>query len=249
MFSAFSFGKIIKTILPGAILTTALLLLVEGFWGLRRPSAGFLFGQIPKDWITPVTAALIPLSLILGFFLNTFTWMVLNHRLRARCDAELATTICAPLRKKLTEGLWTESLEFFVKLGRALERVSLPDRPPPLEYYYLPVVTLTHLNYLWESYFCWYEFDINSACALMLSVPAAAFLLWVKLPQCHSLFLVLTLPLLGFSWALYLILRRAAVKNLVGYERNLLLLITGSLVKAAKNARSSAAEDGGEVTA
>lgn len=73
MFSAFSFGKIIKTILPGAILTTALLLLIESLWGLWQPEAGFLLGRIPENWITPVTAALIPLSLILGFYLNTFT--------------------------------------------------------------------------------------------------------------------------------------------------------------------------------
>jgi hypothetical protein len=247
MFSAFSFGKIIKTILPGAILTTALLLLVEGFWALWRPGTGFLLGEIPKDWITPVTAGLIPLSLLLGFFLNTFTWMALNHRMRARCDSELDATVYAALRKKLSEGLWADSAEYFSKLGRGFGQAPFPDRPP-LEYYYLPVVTLTNLNYLWESYFCWYEFDINSACALMLSVPAAGFLLWVKLPQCHFLLLVLILPLLAFSWGLYTILSRAAVKNLVSYEKDLLLLISGSLAKAAKNPQSSAAHDGGEAT-
>jgi hypothetical protein len=248
MFSAFSFGKIIKTILPGAILTTALLLLVEGFWTLWRPGMGFLLGKIPNDWVTPVTAGLIPLSLLLGFFLNTFTWMALNHRMRARSDSELDATVYAELRKKLSEGLWEDSAKYFPKLGGALGQVPLPSRPP-LEYYYLPVVTLTNLNYLWESYFCWYEFDINSACALLLTVPAAGFLLWVKLPQCHSLLLLLILALLAFSWVLYMSLRRAAVKNLVSYEKNLLLLITGSLVKAARNAQSSAADDGGEVTA
>ena len=92
MFSAFSFGKIIKTILPGAILTAALLLVAEGLWGLWRPFEGFLLASIQKDWITPFTAGLIPVSLILGFFLNTFAWMTLNPRLRERSDAEIKTT-------------------------------------------------------------------------------------------------------------------------------------------------------------
>jgi hypothetical protein len=40
MFSAFSFGKIIKTILPGAILTAALLFLAEGLWGFGAQPRG-----------------------------------------------------------------------------------------------------------------------------------------------------------------------------------------------------------------
>lgn len=247
MFSAFSFGKIIKTILPGTILTAALLFLVEDIWALWQPERGFLLASIPKDWITPVTAALIPVSLILGFFLNTFAWMTLNPRIRARSDMEHATTIYATLRQKLTENLWEDSTSYFQGIGRALGQVSIPGRKPPLEYFYLPVVTLTHLNYLWESYFCWYEFDINSACALLLSMPVAGFLLCVKLWYCPLLLLALLLPLVALSILLYIMLTRAAVKNLASYEKNLLLLITGSLLSAARNAPSSAAEDGGEV--
>src|ERR1700682_2488171 len=102
MFSAFSFGKIIKTILPGAIVTAALLLLAEGLWGLWRPAEGFLLGQIPKDWITPFSASLIPVSLILGFFLNTIAWMILNSAVRERSNLEIKPTIYASLREKLT---------------------------------------------------------------------------------------------------------------------------------------------------
>lgn len=247
MFSAFSLGKIIKTILPGAILTAGLLLLLDGLWALWWPGTGFLLGNVPKDWITPVTAALVPLSLILGFFLNTFVWMVLNPRIRARSDAELAATVYAPLRKNLTKGLWAESLACFAKLDRASAKIPLPDRPPPLEYYYLPVVMLAHLNYLWESYFCWYEFDINSACALLLSVPAALFLLCVKLWQSPSLLFALIVLLLALSLTLSTMLTRAAVKNLVSYEKNLILLICGSLTKAAKSSQYSAADSAGEV--
>jgi hypothetical protein len=244
MFSAFSFGKIIKTILPGAILSLALVLFAEGFWVLWQHETGFLLAKVPKEWITPVTASFIPFSLILGFFQNTLVWMVLNHRVRARSDAELRPTVYAPLREKLSQGLWAEAGAYFEKSGRALGKESYPDRPQ-LEYYFMPVVSLTHLNYLWESYFCWYEFDVNSACALVFCALAATFLLCVKLWQSPLLLLWLIPPLLASSWALYVILMRAAVKNLVAYEKNLLLLITGSLANAAKNAPSSAMNDAG----
>jgi hypothetical protein len=184
MFSAFSFGKIIKTILPGAILAAALLLLAEGLWGLWQPAEGFLLAKIPKDWITPFTAVLIPASLILGFFLNTFSWMTLNSRARASCNVEIKSTVYATLRKKLTEGLSADLVAFITKFDTHFEMASFPidwtaGPGPTLEYYYLSVVTLTNLNYLWESYFSWYEFDINSAAALALFVPAAVFLLCV----------------------------------------------------------------------
>jgi hypothetical protein len=239
MFSAFSFGKIIKTILPGAMLAAALLLLAEGLWGLWRPADGFLLANIPKDWITPFTAALIPVSLILGFFLNTFAWMTLNSRIRARSDAEIKPTVYAVLREKLTEGLSADQAAYFAKLGTPFGMVSFA-RPPTLEYYYLPVVTLTNLNYLWESYFCWYEFDINSAAALILSVPAAVFLLWVRLRHSQFLLTGLILLLLALSFALYKMLTRAAVKNLVSYEKNLMLLITGALACSTKNVQPPA---------
>jgi hypothetical protein len=245
MFSAFSFGKIIKTILPGVLLTAALLMLMEGFWALWKPGEGFLLEAVPKEWVTPVTAALIPVSLILGFFLNTFVWMVLNPQMRACSDAALSGTIYTALRQKLSEGLWTGSTGYFAKLGRPLGPASPPDRPP-LEYYYLPSVTLTHLNYLWESYFCWYEFDINSAYALWVLVPAATFLLWAKLRPNFLPFFLVALLLLVVSAALYRMLRAAAVRNLVSYERNLMLLITASLAKSAKDAKSTAMENADE---
>jgi hypothetical protein len=241
MFSAFSFGKIIKTILPGAILTVGLFLLLEAVWGLWQPGKGFLLAHLEKDWIAPMTAGLIPLSLLLGFFLNTFAWMVFNKRMKKRCSATLHSTAYSEMRTCLSEGLWAETAKFFADREQHLQQVPAIDRHSLeyLEYYYLPVVTLEHLNYLWESYFCWYEFDINTICAVGLSVPAAGLLLWVKLRASHLLLVVLLLLLLALSVALCRMLSIAAAKNLETHEKNLLLLITASLAKAATSASSS----------
>ena len=241
MFSAFSFGKIIKTVLPGVILTAALLLLLESLWALSRPHSGFLLASIPKDWITPVTAALIPVSMILGFFLNTFTWKLLNPRMRKRSDALLDQTVYSTVRGKLSERLWSASRQYFDPLAQPLGPLPPLERSP-LEYYYLPWVKLTNLNYLWESYFCWYEFHVNSACALLVLGPAAAFLLYVKLQECSFLPFALALLVLAVCWGLCALLTRSAVKNLASYERNLTLLITGSLVEASEHSQSIAAD-------
>jgi hypothetical protein len=238
MFSAFSFGKIIKTILPGSILTAALLLVLECVWALAHPAEGFLLGKIPEDWVTPVTAALVPVSLTLGFFLNTFTWIVLNPRMRVRCDDRLNPTGYCAMRKGLSESMLAETVAHFAKGGRALDQTNLLPRPA-LEYYYLPLVGLTNLNYLWESYFCWYEFDINSACALVACLPAAGCLYWVRSQNCPwALSLTVLVLLSALAVAAFWGLSRAAVRNLAAYEKNLMLLITGAVVADARKPAS-----------
>jgi hypothetical protein len=133
-----------------------------------------------------VTAGLIPVSLLLGFFLNTFAWMSLNSRMDARKAAELPK-IYTEMREKLTEGLWTRTAAYFAKRNLGLTDVPKPPYAPEyLAYYYLPVVTLENLNYLWESYFCWYEFDVNTICALVLSVPAGRLPALGKAPGLSS---------------------------------------------------------------
>jgi hypothetical protein len=240
MFSAFSFGKIIKTILPGSILTLGFLMLIEDFWALWGAEAGFLLGKVPKDWVTPASAGLIPLALILGFFLNTFAWMVLNRKMRKQRDTQLRNTVFADLREKLSACLWNDAIGYFEKAGHELG-IQGPIEPA-LEYYYLPTITLSNLNYLWESYFCWYEFAINSACAILLSLVPAILLLGLRFRHYH--FLPFSITLLIFRTALCSMLIRAAIKNLASYEKNLLLLITGSLKKSATAQSSEAVADG-----
>lgn len=227
MFSAFSFGKIIKTILPGAILTLGLLLLIEDIWAVLGSEAGFLLGKVPKDWITATSAALVPLALILGFFLNTFVWLKLNPRMRNLSDKQLSATIYPGLREKLSTYIWDDTARHLFTDGQ--NRIDSSKGKFPLEYYYIPVVTITNLNYLWESYFCWYEFAINSACAVVLPVLAAIPFLWLRFRHYH--FLTFSFMVLTVGAALCRMLWSAAVKNLTRYEQNLMLLIVASLEK------------------
>lgn len=103
MFSSLSFGKVRKTILPGFILTAAILFVVEALTRWYFGSSRSLIGLVSnKDQFATVTAVLLPVSLLLGFLLNTLVWIGFNPTMRAQVDAELAPTVFADMRRILT---------------------------------------------------------------------------------------------------------------------------------------------------
>jgi hypothetical protein len=240
MFSAFSFGKVIKTILPGSILAGGLILLAEALWRWSVSGESLLARLASKEWLTGVTAALVPVSMILGFLLNTWVWLFFNPRMRRQVDGELSKTIFPEIRKRLSADLWKNIRSYIEESGKTLNQVENPARES-LEYFYLPVVSLDRLNYLWESYFSWYEFQINTAFAIALSTPFALFLLWVRThEQSTALFLKIAAGLVIVVVFLFRWLWKAAKENRKEYEKDLMLLIAGSLAAAKKGAASGA---------
>jgi hypothetical protein len=239
MFSSFSFGKVIKTILPGFVLTAGIILLLEAltrrYWG---PGGSLMVALTGKDLVATVTAVLVPVSLILGFLLNTGVWMLVNPAMRTQVDAELSSTVFPDLRKKLSMRLW-QKISAELDDPKIAERQQENPTRDSLEYFYLPIMSLDRLNYLWESYFSWYEFQINTAVALGLFLPGQLLLFWVMLYPGHSeLLLLCTLTSILVTTLLVLGLWYAAKGNLLEYRKNLLLLILGSLVLTAKGTAS-----------
>ena len=240
MFSAFSFGKIIKTILPGSILAAGFALLLEAFYSWRfGPEKSLLVMFANEKWLTAFTASLVPLSLILGFLLNTWVWFFFNGLMRREVQRQLKPEVFPKLRQKLSDELWQKISAYLAEPGKTFDRADYPSRES-LEYFYLPVVSLERLNYLCESYFSWYEFQINTAFALLISMPSVILLAWVKLPDLHgTLFLRGAGALAVFVLLLFWWLWIAARKNRTEYERDLLLLVAGSLAAGNKKAGQS----------
>ena len=240
MFSAFSFGKIIKTILPGSILAAGLVLLLEALYSWRfGPKNSLLVMLADEQWLTAFTASLVPLSLILGFLLNTWVWFFFNGVMRREVQRLLKPEVFPTIRQKLSDELWRQISSCIGEPGKTFDRADYPGRES-LEYFYLPVVSLERLNYLWESYFSWYEFQINTAFALLISMPSVIFLAWVKLPDAHGEHFsrgagALAVFVLLLFWWLWV----AARKNRAEYERDLMLLVAGSLTAAEKKKRSN----------
>lgn len=180
--SSFSFGKIIKTFIPGVIAAGAPLLLIEfgyrvtegsgcapgvGLW--RCFATGSFFRQVVLRDGTSAAAfgtAMVPLALMLGFFVNTSLWLCVNERCRQWADFKMDTQLKATrvaLEARAIEGLTV------VLRGQdpGTPRVHLHD-------FFLPLMDLDRLTFVRESYFSWFEFQINSAAALLLTGTAYA---------------------------------------------------------------------------
>jgi hypothetical protein len=224
MYSAFSFGKIIKTILPGSILSGTLFLIADTLW-LRFYQTSLLAAIIAKEATTIAGAALVPVSLILGFLLNTFVWMYVNKIVRTRVDAQLAATPFAALRDALCERM---RREIEGELGAARTQLCAGQWTGrlTLEYYFLPAVTVEHLTYLWESYFSWYEFQLNTICALAVACTVSIGVLFARAPFGTGTIVLVSLGLALLSAATCRMLWRSAIRNMVSYEKNLVVMIT-----------------------
>lgn len=232
MYSAFSFGKIIKTILPGSLLAGALFVLLETAWYMAAGSSMTAY-LIEKEVLTAVGAALVPISLLLGFLLNTFVWLLLNAPARARVDAELTGTAFAGLRAALCEQLQREVSSL---MGSSKADLCGKGWPPRIavEYYFLPAISVDRLTYLWESYFSWYEFHLNTLCAAVIALLAFWAAVLFRFPgslawqSLTCITATIVVAVLGRT------LWHCAIQNLARYERNLTLLIAGSVTAAAR---------------
>jgi hypothetical protein len=220
MLSAFSFGKIIKTFLPGSLLSAALLLVAEA---LVRVLGGQSLVPIiaNKDVIVATTAALLPLTLVLGFVLNTVVWFAINGWMPA--------LVRWRLRKSTAHAALQSALLHRLRVGLKRVAPALDGVDPgleSLEYFYLPVVTLERHNQLWESYFSWYEFQTNTALATVLLAAALVFYLLVMQP-CHETIACVLVIVVSIAGAVMLL--AAAAGNLFQYQLKLPVLIAGAL--------------------
>jgi hypothetical protein len=154
--------------------------------------------------------------------------------MRRQIQRRLQPEVFPKIREKLSDELWKKISVYIADPGKAYDRTDYPSRES-LEYFYLPLVSLERLNYLWESYFSWYEFQVNTGFAVLFSTPSVMFLTWVKMePSPWSRFLGVAAGVTVFVALLFWWLWIAARENRAEYQRNLMLLIAGSLVAADK---------------
>ncbi len=147
MFSSLSFGKVIKTILPGFILTAAILFVVEALTRWYFGSSRSLIGLVSnKDQFATVTAVLLPVSLLLGFLLNTLVWIGFNPTMRTQVDAEWRDRICR-YASDTDPPDWAIIANELSEADFATPQANSPLRSS-LEYFYLPTISLDRLNYL-----------------------------------------------------------------------------------------------------
>lgn len=235
--NAFSFGKIIKTFIPGLMATGIVFAFVEYIAFRRsprpRPAPGeplwdfFLSHSLLLEKVTDprvdlaLLSALLPLALILGFFLNTLHWSAYHHVCWRRIEACLD-----PAYQRLRRRLESVAREAFREVAG-----DSAVKPPPvyLPGFLLPRIDLDKWTYLRESYFAWYEFQVNSVVALALSTLAyVALFTWiaVRWSVWTDYGVAVVIPSLAVA-ATLVGLHRSAMRNLRQYQERTLWYFVG----------------------
>lgn len=245
--SAFSFGQLIKTFLPGLIASAAPLLVFEALYQWKHPAApaswldvlrqSFTYRVLSPNLAGSITL-LVLVALLLGFALNSLHWVLFHSFCRKRC-------VSPPLEEAKKE------LER--KVRNALEEV-LPGRyqrpEPSLPGFFLALVDLPKHSHLRESYFAWYEFHMNALSALglvLLTFVGTSFALtahW-QIGWRSELRLVLAVAAvfalsMAFLWV-------AALRNLRTYEERYFWFLIGTLHALRAEAPAAAAPAAGTV--
>lgn len=236
--SSFSFGKVIKTLIPGLIASVAVLATFEGFY--QSAHLGPYTATVPL-WeffaqnsfvrrvaltdgtrATAFGAVLVPVSLMLGFFLNAGLWMWANPAFRRRVDRSLIP--------ELTRARTLLEERARAALGTFDERTV--SRPVPLQAFYLPLLDLDKLAFLSESYFSWYEFALNSAAALALATLAYATAFCVLACKCSVAWgpvaLYVGIPAAGAALLIWFLIE-AAERNLKSFQERFVWFVSGAL--------------------
>jgi hypothetical protein len=238
--SAFSFGKVIKTFIPGLLATVGVVLALELIYRMSLstpcpPRSGFwscfFGGALLRRFIadtgrtTAFGALLIPAALLLGFFLNTVMWFGINNRCRARVEKKMGDKFTLARASLEDEA----ELAFRCVIG---ETAAVP--PVQLTDFYLPLLNLDKLSFVRESYFSWFEFHLNSVAALF--VTAVAYSVTVIALAVHwsmglswwnwATHLVLPIALFaGLGWFLVV----AGLGNLRRYQEGFIWFLVGTL--------------------
>ena len=234
--SAFSFGKVIKTFIPGLLATGAVLLVIEliyrtstgapcatpSFWGCFFRESFFRRIVLAEGArITAFGALLIPVALMLGFLLNTLTWFFLNDLCRRKADAAMD-----PALREARTSLEADARAAFgsVVTGVGVPRVYLGD-------FFLPLMDMDRFTYLRESYFAWFEFHFNSMAALAFGAAAYAVTVIVlvhRWAMSINWITHLVLPV-GLMIAIGWFLVVSGMQNLRRYQEGFVWFLVGTL--------------------
>lgn len=258
---AFSFGKIIKTFIPGVValglplflfealyfseLADSRLAAREAFWSFFLRNS-FFFGQSQHDAplsVAAISLLLLPLALIMGFLLNTVFWLFFHnfcwdcakgkqvegrlHRSVVKFTSCRVDDTYRELRQQL-EALARAGLDTtFPNLQAKPKKIHLPG-------FFLPMIDINKLGFLRESYFSWYEFQLNSVFAMILSF-AGFSVLWFQIMMrwgCRQSWLTFIFLIVVVGFGSY-ILSVAAMKNLKLFQERTLWFYLGCLVFAS----------------
>lgn len=220
----FTFGRLIKTFLPGLILFSSLLIYVE--------IIGFvLFGKLTLSRLILGDSALfitllIPSSIIAGIFSNTLFFAYANdffisghHRREYPEFYEFEKHITKLIKQQISTDIGVPE---YLRPGF--------ERYLDVGHFVLDKTPLDKLIFLQESYWYYMEFQVNGILATIFAAPAIA-LSWVLFSLQNGLasylVLLVLVTMMVLSMFLFKVMRDGAMKNYDRHKKNHFSLIMG----------------------
>ncbi len=224
LFNAFSFGRLIKTFLPGFLIFFGVCAYIDMFSEVILGAfilSNFAFKQ-PAIFIV----ILIPSSIILGVFSNivffTFaTEFIIEKRHRSNESKfyEFETNILDNIKQDIIKNLK------FDDIGDGF-RDNID-----IKAFLLNRIGIEKLAYLKDCYWYYLEFQLNILLAIDFIVPAI-ILYWLKTTNSHGVSLVanigIILIILVLTSSINVLFINSARKNFYYYKRKYLSLVVGS---------------------
>lgn len=236
IFGNFTFGKSIKTLIPGFVILSGLCLLIDSIAFLFQPDYKplSLLKSLSSIFIEqPVFSGLIILSasIILGIFSNIVFYTYLNDKFIRRAFKKKHPEFEAienDFKEALTEVFLSKNhltqQTYFSKMERHLHNVD--DL-----YFLMPILPLDKYNFLLESYWYYLEFIQNICMATafwVLSLYIYIISFGIKFGVSPSLILLFT-ALTILIIPVFRMLKKAALKNFKSHQFKLLSLKIGAI--------------------
>jgi len=226
VFGTFTFGRLIKTFLPGTVLFASALLYLDAVANLFGLDFSVINWAIGNPILT--TLATIPGSIILGILLNTVVFGgLLDVLVRQPVNSEMSefnvlrdSIVDCTLNTSETNTLIPSDIYDTFK-----EHVDFDS-------FMLPRVDLDKLVYIRESYWYYLEFQVNVALASVFSL-TGVFFWWIRHDTVVGLTagpaLVLAAALILVTGLVFVALIRAARLNYMRHKKKLLSLWIGQM--------------------
>lgn len=224
LFGAFNFGSIIKTFLPGITLFFVLSLYLELLFHLvNHPLHIFEFYGENTGLLTLIA---IPVSIMLGVTLNSVVFSGLSNFLLEKRHKQQNAEFFA-LRKAMNEKI---NRHMAARFDLDTEQTAqIADHLDP-RYLLLHKMKLDNLMYLRESYWYFFEFQLNSLVAVTIAMPAfIGYLIFlataktITVPLMIGILVVMLLLWYGF----YRLFIQSAYDNLDRHRKKELSLLMG----------------------
>lgn len=232
VFKSFSFGRLIKTFLPGFVCLLSAILIVDGAISLMIGNSHPIL-----DWAqaNPViaTALAIPWAIILGILCNTLFFLYLAPVFIKSYYRKHASDFVRS-EEEIIDYLLAHHACKVIPVGLLKKiRGEIDDY-----YFTLPYTSVEKVVFLQESFWDYHEFQLNLAFVLLLFSCALLFHLWVDrvfvaLDASTSIAVVAVAVLLTMTISLLLL--RAARTNYDSHRKRSLSLILGAFAQSMEN--------------